>query len=350
MRMGNVFDAIPCAVIAVDKKRRIRLVNQNAAAILAMPPAEAAGHSLDEAIREVPPKESEQFVVNCLETGAAYGPRDITLLRDSRPFPARQEITPIYGGPGQIAGALITIHVSSSDPEPAQLLRQLEALSGIGEMAAGAIHEVRNPLTSIGGFVQLLKIRATRLNDLTAAAYCTLINEEISHINNILTDFLTLAKPPGNKFAPLDLLATVRDALSLMYGEALLAKIELIGQLPEANWVILGNNEKIKEVLINLIRNAFQAMDPGGVVTVAATADERHLTLAISDTGCGIPLSILPNIFRPFFTTKDTGTGLGLAISEAVMREHGGKIAVASIPGQGSTFTLVFPRLEQESP
>lgn len=348
MRMGDIFDAIPCAVIAVDKNRRIRLYNHKAEAFLGIPAAVALGRPFAEALREVATEEDDQFIANCLETGSAIGPRDIMLIGDERQIPARQDIAPIYDKTGKITGALVTFHASCPNPEPVQLLRQLESLSGIGEMAAGAIHEVRNPLTSIGGFVQLLKIRATRLNDLTAAAYCTLINEEIFHINNILTDFLTLAKPPSNKFARIDILATVRDVLSLMYGEALLAKIELIGQLSETNWFILGNSEKIKEVLINLIRNAFQAMEPGGTVTVTASAGDRHVFITVSDTGYGIPPSILPNIFRPFFTTKDTGTGLGLAISEAVMREHGGKITVTSTPGQGSTFTLVFPRLEQE--
>lgn len=230
-----------------------------------------------------------------------------------------------------------------SERESERRIEQLEALAGIGEIAAGTIHEIRNPLTSIGGFVQLLKARAARQHDQTSVEYCTLISEEIGHINGILSEFLALAKPQEGKFACVNISQIIQDVLSLMYGEAVLSGIAISARLPDEAPSVYGNAEKIKEVLINLCRNAFQAMSAGGRVTITAGAYADAVRVAVSDTGHGIDPAALTEIFKPFFTTKATGTGLGLAICQRIMRDHGGDITVASEEGRGTTFTLVFP-------
>ena len=229
--------------------------------------------------------------------------------------------------------------------ETPHCIDQLEALAGIGEIAATTIHEIRNPLTSISGFVQLLRARAARQNDPTSVDYCTLITEEISHINNILSDFLALAKPQEAKFATVDLGHIIQDVLTLMYGEAVLSQIAIIPRLPDRPLWVFGNAAKIKEVLINLCRNAFQAMGPGGTLTITGEADLETVRVAVTDTGQGMSAQTMAEIFKPFFTTKETGTGLGLAISQRIIRSHGGQITVASEEGKGTTFTLTLPAL-----
>jgi signal transduction histidine kinase len=216
-------------------------------------------------------------------------------------------------------------------------------------MAAGTIHEIRNPLTSISGFVQLLKARVSRQNDQTSIDYCRLITEEIVHINNILSDFLTLAKPQENKFEKVNIVQLVYDVLTLMYGEALLFQIALIPRLPDMPLYFTGNPEKIKEVLINIARNAFQAMTPGGTLTIGVTADNANIYIDVIDTGHGMSDSVIADIFKPFFTTKQAGTGLGLAICHRIIREHQGEIKVFSQINKGTTFTLILPRVHEDA-
>lgn len=232
-----------------------------------------------------------------------------------------------------------------SAQETPRCIDQLEALAGIGEIAATTIHEIRNPLTSISGFVQLLRARAARQNDPTSVDYCTLITEEIIHINNILSDFLALAKPQEAKFATIDISRIIQDVLTLMYGEAVHSHIAIIPRLPDRPLWVCGNAEKIKEVLINLCRNAFQAMGPDGILTITGEDDPETVRIAVTDTGQGMSAQTMAEIFKPFFTTKETGTGLGLAISRRIVRSHGGEITVASEEGKGTTFTLVLPAL-----
>ncbi len=299
--MQVVLDAIPSAALVVDAADRIVLKNKIADKLLALRP--------DDIDRRLP---------------------DIVAA-----FPV--DVTPMPGG------ALVVLR-DNGDRESVRRFEQLESLAGIGEIAAGAIHEIRNPLTSISGFIQLIMGRARRHNDQSLLDYCTLIAEEIGHINGILSDFLTLAKSPASKFAVIDLGQLIRDVCSMMYGEALLSKIAITARLPEKPLLICGSGDKIREVLINLFRNAFQAMPAGGPIAVAAAAGDDAVELTVADTGSGMPPAVMAEIFKPFYTTKETGTGLGLAICRRIMHEHRGEITVSSEEGRGTTFTLTFPQ------
>lgn len=341
--LSLIGDAIPAAAFAVDVDCRLFLFNKAAAEMFRLDRQEALGRHLSEIVGET------AWLSHVLKQGAVLAGSELTLPWRGQTIRAVVDAVPLDAGDGRITGALVVLNDAASLRETERRIQQLEILAGIGELAAGTVHEIRNPLTSISGFVQLLRARATRQSDQTSVDYCSLITEEINHINSILSDFLTLAKPQESKFTRVDLIQLTRDLLNLLYGEAILSQITISHRLPPEPLWVHGNSEKIKEVLINICRNAFQAMTGGGTLTIAAEADDEFARIAVTDNGHGVPEALTAQIFKPFFTTKEDGTGLGLAICQRIMHNHGGEITVTSLPGEGSTFTLVFPRLKDSA-
>ncbi len=331
-------DAIPSAAVVLDADHRVALINNRAEKLLALPRQAASGRRLSDA--------GLAWLGPLLRDGGAFTGKEATLAAPGHPGAILVDAAPLPGG-GDADGTLVVIRETPDICEPSHRIGQLESLAGIGEIAAGAIHEIRNPLTSISGFIQLIRARAVRQADQTTADYCTLIADEIGHINGVLSDFLTLAKSRNASFAALDIGRLVRDIQSLIYGEAILSHITVAVNLPDEPLLIHGNRDRIKEVLINLARNAFQAMPDGGTLAITARGDGPAVRIDLADTGQGIADSALAEIFKPFYTTKESGTGLGLAICRRIVGDHRGEITVRSEVGKGTTFTLTFPRLPE---
>lgn len=329
-------DATPAAAIVLDAHHSVVLINKRAGKLLAPPRPDAVGQRLSDA--------GLAWLAPLLEDSGAFAGEKVTLTVPGRPATVLVDAVPLPlgGGPD---GTLVVIRETPDTCEPDRRIEQLESLAGIGEIAAGAIHEIRNPLTSISGFIQLMRARAVRQADQPTTDYCTLIAEEIGHINSVLSDFLTLAKSRNTKITAVDIGQLVRDIQSLIYGEAILSKITVTARLPGEPLLIHGNGDKIKEVLINLARNAFQAMPDGGTLTITARADGPVVRIDLADTGQGIADTAMAEIFKPFYTTKESGTGLGLAICRRIVKDHHGEITVNSEVGKGAVFTLTFPRL-----
>ncbi|MDR7868833.1 MAG: ATP-binding protein [Sporomusaceae bacterium] len=331
-----VLDAIPAAAAVLDADHRVALINRHAEKLLALHRSAAIGHLL--------PDIGLAWLAPLLRPGNSFTGKQACLTDSGYPATVFVDAAPLPhdGNPG---GTLVVIREIPDTCRADRRIEQLESLAGIGEIAAGAIHEIRNPLTSISGFVQLMRARAVRQADQTTTDYCTLIAEEIGHINSVLSDFLTLAKSPNTKFTAVDIGQLIRDVQSLIYGEAILSKITVTARLPGEPLLIHGNSDKIKEVLINLARNAFQAMPDGGALTITARADGPAARIDLADTGQGIARTAMAEIFKPFYTTKENGTGLGLAICRRIVEDHRGEITVSSEIGKGAVFTLTFPRL-----
>lgn len=225
-------------------------------------------------------------------------------------------------------------------------LVQSERLAQIGKLAAGVAHSIRNPLTSVKmrlfSLQRHLNLSPSQQEDLEVIA------AEIRQIDAIVRNFLEYARPPKLKIQPVNIPNLVNLVLALLRPrlEAFRVKVEVRGQedLPE----IWGDPDQLKEVLVNLIINACEAMNQGGTITIEQNEDfvagiGRVVRLSIQDTGPGIPQPLWEKIFEPFYTSKEEGTGLGLSIAARIMREHGGWIEVKSPPGQGACFCLYLP-------
>ncbi len=227
-----------------------------------------------------------------------------------------------------------------------QLVRSAR-LAAVGEMAAGVAHELNNPLTTVAGFVELVLEELPP--DWPQRADLELVLREARRARSVVRNLLDFSRPTENMRVRTDMNELIGDVLTLVQHLVRTLGVELRIQLWEdVPWVSVDPNQ-IKQVLLNLVHNALQAMPHGGVLTVQSAQKRRRkqrwLTVRVEDTGVGIPQDNLSRIFEPFFTTRPvgSGTGLGLSVSYGIIKEHGGFIEVESAPGEGSCFTIWLP-------
>jgi signal transduction histidine kinase len=216
-----------------------------------------------------------------------------------------------------------------------------EHLATLGELATGLAHEIRNPLAGIAGVIEIIGRDLPSTSP--ARAVVKDVRLEVVQINRILTDLLETARPHPPKICRSNLNTTVEHAVMLARQQVLSKpiKIELLQapDLPEVE----HDSDQIHQVLLNLLLNAVQAMESAGIVRVEIGSRDDCASVVVSDTGRGISPQHLPNIFRPFYTTKGNGTGLGLSLASRIVEEHHGRIEVSSAVGKGSRFEVVLP-------
>ena len=220
-------------------------------------------------------------------------------------------------------------------------MSRAEHLATLGELATGLAHEIRNPLAGIAGVIEIVgrDLPATS----PARAVVKDVRLEITRISRTLTDLLETARPRRPEIRRSNLNTTVEHAVMLARQQVLSRPIKIELQraphLPEVE----HDSDQIHQVLLNLLLNAVQAMDGAGKVCVEIDTRDGYASVVVSDTGRGISPQNLPNIFRPFYTTKGDGTGLGLSLARRIVEDHHGRIEVSSVVGNGSKFTVLLP-------
>jgi len=223
-----------------------------------------------------------------------------------------------------------------------EMLLRSEKLSFLGQLAAGVAHEIRNPLTSLRGFTQLLR------RDLVAHKqhYLDTMLSEIDRINLIVNDFMSLSKPQMMSIAPFGFADMLRSVLFVLESETILHNVLFAWDACEELPPVLCDEHRIKQVFLNVLKNAIDAMPQGGTIHLAVMRSEDRAIARIRDEGPGIPKEFLPKIGEPFFTTKSTGTGLGLMICHRILESHGGTLKIDSTPGEGTTVSISLPCVE----
>ena len=224
--------------------------------------------------------------------------------------------------------------------ESKEFMQQTEKLTVIGELAAGIAHEIRNPLTSLKGFTQLLGNKEE-----SNQSYIDIMINEIERINTIVSELLLLAKPNKLEFKKIELGNILQSIITLMNAHANLYGVTILLKSSMAldTCFIYGIENKIKQVFINLLKNAIESMEEGGEVIIEIVKKENHFDIHFIDGGCGIPRELLPKLGQPFFTTKDGGTGLGLMVCYSIIESHKGAMAVESLNGHGTTVSVTLP-------
>ena len=232
--------------------------------------------------------------------------------------------------------------------ENQEQLLQAEKLTSLGQMAASIAHEVNNPLTGVLVYTQLLakKMASDTLSKEVALDYLSKMASEIDRSSRIIRNLLGFARPSAPKLSTVDVNQVIEKALSLVAHQAELERIQVTKELDPSLPKLWADFDQLRQVFVNLILNAIQAMENGGTLTLRTfPTNERGVRLKIEDTGSGISPENLRKLFTPFFTTKKKGqgVGLGLAVGHEIIEKHGGRIDVESKVGKGTTFTVSLP-------
>jgi two-component system NtrC family sensor kinase len=225
-------------------------------------------------------------------------------------------------------------------------LVQAEKLSAVGQLTAGIVHDVKNPLSVIKGLSEMML--SDNLDSDTKQSL-TMIFESAEKANDIVTDLLKFARQSPTQANYLDMRDSVEAVLRLTAYIARKANVEIIQDLPDEPVMLWYDAQQMEQVFFNMINNAIQAMPESGTLRVSLAKANETVAIAFQDTGVGIPPENLRRIFDPFFTTKPPGqgTGLGLSVGYGVVSSHHGHIQVESTPGKGTTFTILLP-VDQE--
>ncbi len=226
---------------------------------------------------------------------------------------------------------------------------QAERLAIVGSMAAQMAHEVRNPLCVISLNIELLshELESMAAESLTKMAEAKLLIDQIhtqfQHINQVVNDYMGFARIPKVITSIHSLHSYLDEKLSTMTRELEAAGVKLVKNYDPTIFNVKIDPSRIWQVILNLIRNAREAMPQGGNLVICTSREERNIVIAVSDSGCGISPSDMAMLFSPFFTTKSDGMGLGLALSQQIVTDHGGNLVCQSTQGVGTTFTISIP-------
>ncbi|HLR75192.1 MAG TPA: ATP-binding protein [Virgibacillus sp.] len=221
--------------------------------------------------------------------------------------------------------------------EAEEMMVRSEKMSIAGQLAAGIAHEIRNPLTSLKGFLQLLKAGVDAKD-----AYYKIMIDELNKIETITSELLFISKPMTNNKEPESIQSMITDVIALLQPQARLHNIDLRRECVQ-DYYIHCDRSQIKQVLINIIKNAIEAVEPYATITIKVRECNHLIEIDIIDEGPGIPEDIVHKLSEPFFTTKQSGTGLGLMITQQILEQHDGHIKILQNQDKGSTFRIILP-------
>ncbi|MCH7320738.1 PAS domain S-box protein [Solibacillus sp. MA9] len=334
------FEQAEDSIAVFDLEDRVITVNPAFEKLYGWSKTEAIGRSLP----LIPPKnlEGARSRAKELRKGSHYYLFETTDMRkDGTIFDVQISLSPIYNSHGEIIASSIISRDISHVKENENLILQSEKLKVVGEIAAGVAHEIRNPMTVISGFVQMMN------EDSNSPYYehTKLIQKETERIELILSEFLVLSRPQVNQFVNIHLAKIFDDIIQFFQFEFQQKSIDIILQNNYPDVIILGNANEIKQIFINLFKNAMEAIKDGGTITleVFPSKDNNEIFIRLKDTGCGIPSYVLERIFEPFYTTKTKGTGLGMMVINKIIQDHHGTIKIKSQEEVGTEILLSFP-------
>lgn len=357
-----VLSSITTGLVVVQSDGKIRTFNSGARQITGCIEAEMAEKKLEEFPENLRPV--GEALQRTLSEGKTYV-QDHLDLKTTRgeTVPVILETSVLRAGNGVVVGAIATLKDMTLLRQMETQLIRSERFSALGEMAAGVAHEIKNPLNAIMGFSQRL---SDKLQEASLKKYADIISEEVRRMDTIVNDVLEYSRPDRVHKTPVDVHQVLEETLSFLNEKLEKGGVSVERFYSEELPLISMDVPKIRQVVLNLILNALQAMPQGGKLTLKTQVIEgllpdfaggqapdglferlflqqKVLSIHIGDTGCGIPKENLGKLFHPFFTTKTTGTGLGLSICHKIVHSHGGSLDVDSELGKGSAFIIHLP-------
>lgn len=221
-----------------------------------------------------------------------------------------------------------------------EVLHRQDKLAAVGQLAAGVAHEIRNPLTSMKGYTEFLQLDES---DPERLEFLNIILDEIERVNTIVEDFMVLAKPKAVELEEKNVVPLIKNVVSLLEFEARKKNVRLHFNCNQEIIQIECDENRLKQVFLNFIKNGIEAMPNGGDLHVKTMIHDNNVQISIQDSGVGIPKEKLKKLGEPFFTTKKNGNGLGLMVSFKIIESHNGKVFVESEPNKGTTFNILLP-------
>ncbi len=335
-----VFNTLQEGVLVIDAVGVIEYANEAAAGLIGLKEP-AAGETL---WRLVP------GLRDSLETGAADAPVVTREFELAYPLP---RVVRLYMVPfGEAVGAarrhaIILSDITADKKSTAELIEN-EKISSILLLAAGVAHELGNPLNSLTIHLQLIdrKLKKLKASKETRSLEDSIkiCRDEVSRLDGIIKNFLEAIRPRPPNLTEVHLPEVIGEVLSFQATELKDRGITVQDERPAGTPVIMADRDQLKQVFFNLLKNAMEAMPPGGRLSVKVRTDDDSVYVAIADTGSGIKAEDLAKLFQPYHTTKVSGHGLGLMIVQRILRDHGGHVGIESKEGVGTVVTLQFPQ------
>ncbi|MUG71564.1 PAS domain S-box protein [Paenibacillus validus] len=273
---------------------------------------------------------------------SATGLGTVRKRKDGRLIDIDLTVSPLRDNDGEIIAYSAISRDITERKKTEELLRKSDKLGVVGQLAAGLAHEIRNPLTALRGFLQVM-----RSGQGGKSEYYGIMMEELDRINFIVSELLLIAKPEKHNPKQAQVNVILQGVATLLESQALMNNVTIVTQIAEGLPPIVCSPVQIKQVFINLVKNAIESMPDGGEITIRADLVEgNRIVTTVEDQGCGIPAERIPSLGEPFYSTKVKGTGLGLMMCYKIIESHGGQICFYSKLNQGTQVEVVLPLIQ----
>jgi len=342
LQTQTILNSVNNLVLMVDRQRHVVMCNSQFESTVEIPRRIIMGMEID-VLQELIHFSDRRMIDQALNGNSMEGEVFVTAVSGTR-----KELdchsAPIFNVDQEIVGAIIIASDVTDLRKNQRIMQQQEKLAVLGEMAAGIVHEIRNPLTTIKGFMQLI---AAHTSDDSCREYAHVVQSEVDAMNMVVSEFLSFANPRRPVLKECYLSQTISSALALWESQLFIKGIQTKISIPEEEQSVMIDEGQMKQVLNNMIKNAIDAMadtkHPELRISVGFDLSNQTTIVTIADNGVGMGKEQLSMLGTPFYSTKDKGTGLGMSICYRIIKEHRGNISVDSVLGQGTTFTISLP-------